>query len=146
MFLSDQSYVHASLYKMSKISRTKTHVIKLMCFSEHFRACDFLIPSESRLTPVHIFWKTSVLPDRKVNRTVKEAFSVLTLYMPVFIFTSGSSAHLGHPRCGLSIWFYSIQFSEFMPIFSWENGKKNTKALEARHFRMIPKWPPTVKY
>ena len=26
------------------------------------------------------------------------------LYAPVFIFTSGSSALLGHPCCGLSIW------------------------------------------
>ena len=29
--------------------------------------------------------------------------SVLMLCTPVFIFTSGSSALLGHPRCGLSI-------------------------------------------
>ena len=29
--------------------------------------------------------------------------SVLMFYAPVFIFTSGSSALLGRPRCGLSI-------------------------------------------
>ena len=34
---------------------------------------------------------------------VKEALSVLMLCAPVFIFTSGSSALLGRPRCGLSI-------------------------------------------
>ena len=34
----------------------------------------------------------------------KEALSVLMLCAPVFIFTSGSSALLGHLRCGLSIW------------------------------------------
>ena len=33
----------------------------------------------------------------------KEALSVLMLCTPVFIFTSGSSALLGCPRCGLSI-------------------------------------------
>ena len=34
----------------------------------------------------------------------KEALSVLMLCAPVFIFTSGSSALLGCPHCGLSIW------------------------------------------
>ena len=34
---------------------------------------------------------------------VKEALLVLMLGAPVFIFTSGSSALLGRPRCGLSI-------------------------------------------
>ena len=34
---------------------------------------------------------------------VKEALLVLMLCAPVFIFTSGSSALLGRPRCGLSI-------------------------------------------
>ena len=33
----------------------------------------------------------------------KEAFLVLMLCAPVFIFTFGSSALLGRPRCGLSI-------------------------------------------
>ena len=43
------------------------------------------------------------------------------LCVPVFIFTPGSSALLGRPRCGLSIWLsllsYSTHFSEFMPFF-----------------------------
>ena len=34
---------------------------------------------------------------------IKEALSVLILCAPVFIFTSGSSALLGCPHCGLSI-------------------------------------------
>ena len=33
-----------------------------------------------------------------------EALSLLMIGTPVFIFTSGSSALLGRPRCGLSIW------------------------------------------
>ena len=35
--------------------------------------------------------------------TTTEALSVLKLCTPVFIFTIGSSALLGCPRCGLSI-------------------------------------------
>ena len=38
-----------------------------------------------------------------VDDVVKEALSVLVLCAPVFIFTSGSSALLWRPRCGLSI-------------------------------------------
>ena len=38
---------------------------------------------------------------RKASRNY---LSVLMLCAPVFIFTSGSSALLGRPRCGLSIW------------------------------------------
>ena len=38
------------------------------------------------------------------NYYFKEALSVLMLCTSVFIFTSGSSALLGRPRCGLSIW------------------------------------------
>ena len=40
----------------------------------------------------------------KFSACFKEVLSVLMLCTPVFIFTSGSSALLGHPRCGLSIW------------------------------------------
>ena len=61
---------------------------------------------------------------------VKEALSVLMLCTPVSLFTSGSSAPLGRPRCGLLIWLsllpYSIHFSELVPIFSKEN-RQNTK-------------------
>ena len=35
---------------------------------------------------------------------LKEFKDFEMLYAPVFIFTSGSSAPLGRPRCGLSIW------------------------------------------
>ena len=35
---------------------------------------------------------------------LKEALSILMLCAPVFIFTSGSSALLRRPRCGLLIW------------------------------------------
>ena len=39
-----------------------------------------------------------------VKSWVLKALSVLMLCAPVFIFTFGSSALLGRPRCGLSIW------------------------------------------
>ena len=52
----------------------------------------------------------------------EESISVLMLFTPVFIFTSGSSALLGCSRCSLLIWLslhvpYSKHFSEFMSIF-----------------------------
>ena len=42
--------------------------------------------------------------DHKIGWQFKEAPSVLMLCAPLFIFTSSSSALLGRPRCGLSIW------------------------------------------
>ena len=48
-----------------------------------------------RLTKLCLHWHVSF---------IKETLSVLMLCAPVFIFTSGSSALLGRPRCGLSIW------------------------------------------
>ena len=39
---------------------------------------------------------------------LKEAVWVLMLCAPVFIFTSSSSALLGRPRCGLSIWLFLL--------------------------------------
>ena len=39
----------------------------------------------------------------KDRQSFKEALSVLMLWAPVFIFTSSSSALLGHACCGLSI-------------------------------------------
>ena len=41
--------------------------------------------------------------DSNKDKGFKEVISVLMLCAPVFIFTSGSSALLGRPRCGLSI-------------------------------------------
>ena len=78
-------------------------------------------------------WKNCFIVITKKNL---EALSVLMLCAPVFIFTSGSSAFLGRPRCGLSAWLSLIHFSEFMSIFLGENGQ-NTKILEVRHFRKM---------
>ena len=40
---------------------------------------------------------------QEIQASPKKALLVLILCAPVFIFTSGSSALLGRPRCGLSI-------------------------------------------
>ena len=77
---------------------------------------------------------------------LKEALSELMLCVPVFIFTSGSSALLGKLRCVLSVWLWLLAI--FNPLglcqfFSWENGQ-NTKILEVRHFPVIGKWLLTV--
>ena len=69
------------------------------------------------------------------------------LCAPVFIFISGSSALLGYPHCGLSIWLSLLAIFNthfFMPFFFHEKTEKNMKMLEGRHFCMIQKWPPTV--
>ena len=70
------------------------------------------------------------------------------LCAPVLIFTSGSSALLGRPRCGLSIWLSLLAI--FKTLF-WvcanllnEKTDKTLKYSEGRHFRMLRKWPPTV--
>ena len=57
-----------------------------------------------------------------------EAPSVLMLCTSVFIFTSGSSALLGRPRCGLSIWLSILAIFNTLSwvyaiFFSWENTK-----------------------
>ena len=102
-----------------------------------FRRCSFTI-----------YHSLSIIHDlRSCEEATKEALSVLMLCAPVFIFTSGSSALLGRPRCGYRsdchYLPYSIHFSEFMSICSRENGQ-NTKILEVCHSRMIRKWPRTV--
>ena len=66
------------------------------------------------------------------------ALSVLMLCTPVFIFTSGSSALLGRPRCGSSIWLsllaiFNAFFWVYANFFSREN-RQNTKVLEVRLF------------
>ena len=58
----------------------------------------------------------------------KEALSVLMLCAPVFIFTSGSSALLGRPRCGLSIWLsllviFNTAFWIYAFLFHEKTGK-----------------------
>ena len=40
---------------------------------------------------------------RNLRKRSRNANSVLMLCVPVFLFTPGSSALLGRPRCGLSI-------------------------------------------
>ena len=58
-----------------------------------------------------------------------EALSVLMLCAPVFIFTSNSSALLGRPRCGLSIWLSLLAiFNTFLWVYSiYFHEKKRTK-------------------
>ena len=59
---------------------------------------------------------------------LKEALSVSTLCASVFIFTPGSSALLGHPRCGLSIWLsplviFSTLFWAYAHVFHEKTDK-----------------------
>ena len=75
--------------------------------------------------------------------------SVLMLCAPVFIFTSGFSALLGRPRCGLLIWLsllaiFNTLFWVYVNFFQ-EKTDKTRKYSEVCHFRMIlRKWPLTV--
>ena len=66
----------------------------------------------------------SVLWGSEKHYQLKEALSVLMLCAPVFIFISGGSALLGHPRCGLSIWLSLLAISNTLfwvyAIFSRE--------------------------
>ena len=84
---------------------------------------------------------------------VKEALSVLMLCAPVFIFTSGSSALLGRPRCALWIWWsllaifnilfwvYASCFHEKMNktrkysksaiLVSYENGSRRLQGAQS---------------
>ena len=62
--------------------------------------------------------------------------SLLMLLAPVFIFPSGSSALLGCPHCGLSVWLLLLAIfstlSEFMSIVFWRENGQNMKILEVR--------------
>ena len=63
----------------------------------------------------------------KVTKILKK-LSVLMLCVPVFIFTSGSSALLGCPRCGLSIWLsllaiFNTVFWVYANLFHEKTGK-----------------------
>ena len=66
--------------------------------------------------------------------SLKEALSVLMLCTPVFIFISGSSALLGRPHCGLSIWLL------LLAIFNNFLTRKQTK-----HDNTCT-WSPTFSY
>ena len=63
-----------------------------------------------------------------------KALSVLMLCAPVFIFTSGSSALLGSPRCVLSIWLsprpiFNALFSVYANCFTIKRTKhENTRS------------------
>ena len=79
------------------------------------------------------------------RKPLKEALSINALCTCVFIFTSGSSALLGCPHWGLSIWLsllaiFNTLFWVYVNFFG-ENGQ-NTKRLH--HFHMIQKWQLTV--
>ena len=52
----------------------------------------------------------------------KESLSVLILCTPVFIFTSGSSALVGLPRCGLSISLSLLAILHVSELMPRENG------------------------
>ena len=72
------------------------------------------------------------------KNSFKETLSVLMLCTPVFIhvFTSSSSALLGRPCCGLSVWLPPLAiFNTLFWVyakFSWENWQnKNTQRVSA---------------
>ena len=74
---------------------------------------------------------------------VKEVLSVLMLCVPVFIFTSGSSALWACPPCGLSIWLslvalFNTLFSVYAKFFmrKWTKHKK-TWSLPFSHDRKM---------
>ena len=77
------------------------------------------------------------------------------LCAPVFIFTSGSSALLGHPSCGFSVWLslvaiFSTLFWVYVNFFYEKTDKTHFHFhfhfffIFIFHFHMIPKWPPMV--
>ena len=70
------------------------------------------------------------------------------LCAPVFIFISGSSALLGCPHCGLSIWLSLLAIFNtlfFMPFFfSTRKQKKTWKYSKVVIFVWLRKWPPTI--
>ena len=110
-------------------------------------AKESLLLNRSR-SGLHLVWLWGLIC-AQVTVVLKEALSVLMLCTHVFIFTSGSSALLGCPCCGLSIWLsllaiFNTLFWVLCQFFSWENGQENKKILEVHHFCMISKWPPTV--
>ena len=70
------------------------------------------------------------------------------LCAPAFIFTSCSSALLGRPRCGLSIWLslhviFNTLFWVYVNLFN-ERTDKAQKYSKSAIPPMIGKWPPTI--
>ena len=71
----------------------------------------------------------------------KESLSVLMLCTPVCIFTSGSSALLGHPHYGLSLWLsllaiFSTLFRVYTHLFARDN-RQNTNIFQVHHPPMV---------
>ena len=72
--------------------------------------------------------------------------SVLILCAPAFIFIPDSSALLGRPRCGLSIWLsllviFNTLFWVYANVFPEKMADKTRKSTQSPLRR---KWPPTV--
>ena len=74
----------------------------------------------------------------------KETLLLLMLCAPVFIFISSNSALLGCPRCGLSVWLSLLAIFNALLSLCQLLQEESTIILGVRHFRMTPKWPPTV--
>ena len=98
--------------RSSQTDAKGVHVTWMMAPFLQFKTITSVLPSQFGSSPQVVFkddgWVFKVRQENS-NRChccsglVKEALSVLMLSAPVFIFTSGSSALLGCPRCGLSI-------------------------------------------
>ena len=75
--------------------------------------------------------------------TYRSCLSINALCACVYIYTSGNSAIVGHPRCGLLIWLslqmylpYSIHFSEFMPTLFYGKMDKTQNTPFMYHTKM----------
>ena len=86
--------------------------------------------------PVHIFsffclmLRKNHLISTGIGR-VKKAISLLMLCAPVFIFTSGTSSLLGHPRCGVSIWLSLLAiFDKLFWVYADLFHEKTNKTRE----------------
>ena len=78
----------------------------------------------------------------------KKALSVLMLCTPVFIFSSSSSALLGRPRCGLSIWLsllaiFNTLFWVSVNLFHEKTDKHESIQSWPCSYDIIRKWPLT---
>ena len=86
--------------------------------------------------PVHIFsFFCLMLRKNHVISTgigrVKKAISLLMLCTPIFIFTSSTSALLGHPRCGVSIWLSLLAiFDQLFWVYADLFHEKTNKTRE----------------
>ena len=125
---------------------------QLTChLSGEIKQKSYLLPKYTKYNPTPFVFKVWWLISWKFKKMesyfyftcckAKDALSVLLLYAPVFIFTSGSSALLECPCCYLP---YSILFSEFMPIFTrkWPKDKnagwyKNGCRRKHRHAKPL---------